>query len=122
VDDKTRDKVEFLIREFDRFIHDNHETGAPEDNSILKEWGNFKNAIEKNPTDIESHNAFVNSIGEDEKEDTKSNHSSLKGIRNTNSSIRSRKNIKADSPYEIDKIKLKRSARELIDSISRSNK
>lgn len=52
VDEKTKDKIELLYREFDRFIEENHSSGNQEDASMLKQWANFKQVIEQNPTDF----------------------------------------------------------------------
>lgn len=63
VDDRTKEKIEMLLKEFDRFIVDSHEGGTSvEDKSIIKEWKNFKSVIEKDPTDVESLHSYINSI------------------------------------------------------------
>lgn len=89
---------------------------------VLKEWMNFKTAVEKNPMDMEAHQLYISNMGDDEKEETRSNRSSIKGVRNSNSNTVSRKNLKAEGPFEIDKAKLKKATKELIDAINRSNK
>lgn len=95
VDDKTKEKVELLVKEFDRFIFEAHDGGSSsEDKSIVKEWKNFKSLMEKDPTDIEALHAYINSIQE-EKPDIRSTKNALT-VSRSNSNITSKSGSKQE--------------------------
>lgn len=119
VDDKTKDKIELLLKEFDKFIIDSHEgSPASEDKTIVKEWKNFKTLIEKDPTDIESLHSYINSIQEPRIE-TKPSKSNLTVSRST-SNIRA--SSKQEIPFEVDKGKLRKVSKDLMDMIMKNNR
>ena len=66
VDDKTKEKIELLYKEFDKFIDETHAGNAPEDQMLLRQWSNFKTVIEKNPTDFESMHEYIGKMGDEE--------------------------------------------------------
>ena len=45
VDERTREKIELLYKEFDKFIEENHAANSSEDAAVLKQWNNFKQII-----------------------------------------------------------------------------
>lgn len=65
VDERTKEKIELLYKEFDRFIDDNHSAANQEDANVIRQWAAFKQVIEKNPTDFESMHAFISKMGEE---------------------------------------------------------
>ena len=66
VDDRTKEKIELLYREFDKFIQENHAGSAPEDQLLLRQWNSFKTVIERNPTDFESMQQHINKMTDED--------------------------------------------------------
>lgn len=87
---------------------------------VLKEWRNFKSVIEKDPTDIEGLQSYLNSIQFEEKQENTLSKASPSGIRSTTNLSKSRS--KQNIPFELDKNKLKRSTRDLMDAIQKNNR
>ena len=42
VDERTKEKIELLYKEFDKFVEENHSYNSPEDSLMLKQWSSFK--------------------------------------------------------------------------------
>ena len=116
VDEQTRQKIELLYKEFDKFIHDTHGTSSGEDAHVVREWEQFKAVIDKDPSDVETMHQHINHMGELQKGDVKEG-----GAMNVSRSSKTQ-SAKKGKPVEIDKMSLKRMARELSDSISRHTK
>lgn len=48
VDDRTKEKIELLYKEFNKFI-ENHSSNNSEDAAVVKQWANFKQVSSKKP-------------------------------------------------------------------------
>jgi hypothetical protein len=86
----------------------------------MREWKNFKSVIEKDPTDIESLHAYINSIQEERPESRISKNTLA--VSRSNSNINSKSASKHEIAFEIDKAKLKKTTKEMIDAIMKNNR
>ncbi len=69
VDDRTKEKIELLYKEFNKFIEENHSSNNSEDAAVVKQWANFKQVIEKNPTDFEGMHQYITKLAEEEEKE-----------------------------------------------------
>lgn len=121
VDERTKEKIELLYREFDRFIEENHSSGNQEDLNMLKQWANFKQVIEKGPTDFDNMNQYINKLGEDSNETAPLRVSTTsRTSQNPSQSPASRTNV--EKKGEISTIRLKRVSLDLLNAIGKNNK
>lgn len=71
---------------------------------------------------MEAHETYVNSLDNENKEDTKTYQSSVKALRSTETSVRPETRKRVDAHYRIDKWKMKRFVSDLMGAMERNTK
>jgi hypothetical protein len=113
VDDRTKEKIELLYREFDKFVEENHAGTNAEDRQLLKQWSSFKTVIEKNPTDFEVMHQHISQLGEEEAKEAK-------GLRSSPSPGVVAKG--AERGLDLNRAKLKKMSNDLLNAIGKNNR
>lgn len=79
---------------------------------MSKQWANFKQLIEKNPTDFESMHQYLNKLTEEDRNQLKVTKENITPVRK-NSGV---------AGIEINKIRLKKMSADILIAIAKNNK
>ena len=110
VDEQSKEKIELLYKEFDRFIEENHTANTPEDSLLLKQWSNFRTLIEKDPTDFEVMHTHINHLTDEESKPSR-------GASPYQASKSSQ-----DNRVDLNRVKLKKMSSDLLNAVAKNNR
>lgn len=86
---------------------------SPEDQTLMKQWQNFKTVIEKNPVDFESMHNYINGMSEEDTKDQKSARNVYSPVSPT---------ARPSAKVELNYAKLKKLSGDFVSTINRNNR
>jgi hypothetical protein len=121
VDESTKNSLDRLCQHFDQFIAFTHGEGSSESAQIVKEWGNFKVAIEKDPADLEGLTNYVDKLPSQKQQQITAVTPTLAKCMSSPTILPRTKSGGVEIKSSPDWARLKRGTRELMQAVRRNN-